>query len=48
MTAPVCWRCRRCGQTFSQWAPAQRHANENHHGGLEVILDELKEPTERP
>lgn len=30
------YRCRTCGQVFTAWAPAQRHANE--HGGARVEI----------
>jgi hypothetical protein len=32
------WKCHDCGETFTQWAPAQRHANENRHVRIELVL----------
>ena len=31
------WRCHRCGQEFTAWAPAEAHGRAGHHR-LELIL----------
>jgi hypothetical protein len=31
------WECRTCGQVFTAWAPAERHADE-HHGARIVLV----------
>lgn len=32
------WRCVTCGEVFTAWAKAQRHANELGHVRIELIL----------
>jgi hypothetical protein len=32
------WRCRACGETFTAWARAERHADDAGHHRLEVVL----------
>jgi hypothetical protein len=31
------WTCARCGEDFTRFAPAQRHANEVHQGARIAI-----------
>jgi hypothetical protein len=31
------WRCHRCGETFTSWAAAERHADT--HGGARLKLE---------
>jgi hypothetical protein len=39
------YRCHVCAATFTAWAPAQRHADAEHHHRIEVIVHpEDKEP----
>jgi uncharacterized C2H2 Zn-finger protein len=33
------WRCHTCGEAFTAWAPAQRHANDS-HGGARIEIGE--------
>lgn len=42
MTAPR-YRCHTCGATFAAYAPAERHADAEHHHRIDVILN----PTRR-
>ena len=37
-TSRCTWRCFRCGQTFTKWAPAERHGNNAGHHRIEVVL----------
>jgi hypothetical protein len=32
------WRCHQCGQQFTSWAAAERHADQTGHTRLEVVL----------
>jgi len=40
---PALWRCHRCGDVFTAWAAAERHADLERHPRLENILN----PTRR-
>lgn len=33
------WKCATCGQTFSAWAPCQRHVDTEHGGARIDSLD---------
>lgn len=37
--APARYRCNACGATFTTWAPAERHADVEHHHRVELTLD---------
>ena len=37
-TAPARYRCGSCGQAFTAWAPAERHADTEQHQRIETIL----------
>lgn len=47
MTAPARYRCAACAATFPAWAPAERHADAEHHHRVEVILVADHEPPAR-
>ncbi len=32
-------RCRACGATFTEWAPAERHVNAEHGGGVVQLTE---------
>lgn len=36
--APVRYRCRACGETFTAWSRAEAHADQTGHHRLEVIV----------
>lgn len=42
MTAPARYRCHTCAATFTAWAPAERHADAEHHRRIEVVLDQSR------
>lgn len=35
---PARYRCHHCGAQFVAWAPAERHADAEHHPRVEVVL----------
>lgn len=37
---PARWRCHSCGELLTAWAAAERHADQNRHHRIEVLLDE--------
>lgn len=39
MTRPARWRCHTCGETFTAYAAAQRHADTTGHRRLDAILE---------
>lgn len=38
MTPPARYRCHACAATFTAWAPAERHADSEHHPRIEVLI----------
>lgn len=38
MTKPRAWLCHTCGERFTAWATAERHADQHHHHRLDVEL----------
>jgi len=34
------WRCYTCREVAKSWAGAQRHADENRHHRIEVVLNQ--------
>ena len=46
MTARPRWRCNDCGELFSAWAAAERHADATGHHRLELLLGRYW-PTEK-
>lgn len=40
------YRCHTCGATFKAWAPAERHADAEHHHRIALVLDQPIEARE--